>query len=284
MSLNSNITATTTTVANTNRIFYFCIFCVILFSLIGIGIAYWWCHYYHRNQQHVLKFKSSVPNPMLIILQRHQPDRMWPMQQISTQPYVWMIDEFLSESQCQRILRLAEQTGFKRSTVQTKEHSVSNDRTSFSTNLPRGHLLFSKQKDRILLDVEQQSSRITGMPVSHIEDLQVVRYQPNQQYKHHYDYFPPNTDAFEHSQSNGGQRWITLFVYLNDLDPNESGGQTDFPRLNLQVKPKRGRAVMWYNVDPWTGKENPQTFHAGLPPKTSVKYGLNIWIRERPFG
>ena len=38
---------------------------------------------------------------------------------------------------------------------------------------------------------------------------------------------------------------MTLFLYLNDV---EEGGETRFTRLNLDIKPRRGRAVLWPNV------------------------------------
>jgi prolyl 4-hydroxylase len=65
---------------------------------------------------------------------------------------------------------------------------------------------------------------------------------------------------------------------LNDTD---NGGHTDFPKLGLKIRPKKGMAALWY--DTINGKEDFRTFHAGLPPQTSIKFGLNIWVREKPF-
>lgn len=48
----------------------------------------------------------------------------------------------------------------------------------------------------------------------------------------------------------GGQRVITLFVYLNELLP-EDGGATDFPTLNLRMVPKKNSAVYWYPKSPF---------------------------------
>jgi hypothetical protein len=38
---------------------------------------------------------------------------------------------------------------------------------------------------------------------------------------------------------------LTLFLYLNDV---EEGGETRFTQLNLDVKPRRGRAILWPSV------------------------------------
>jgi len=37
----------------------------------------------------------------------------------------------------------------------------------------------------------------------------------------------------------------TFYLYLNDV---EEGGETEFPRLGMQVKPKTGRAVLWPSI------------------------------------
>jgi prolyl 4-hydroxylase len=81
----------------------------------------------------------------------------------------------------------------------------------------------------------------------------------------------------------GGQRTITMFVYLNNLDEFETGGGTRFPKVNnLTIRPVRGQAVIWNNTLP-SGVEDDRTLHGGDPPKQSTKYGLNIWFRQKEF-
>jgi prolyl 4-hydroxylase len=51
----------------------------------------------------------------------------------------------------------------------------------------------------------------------------------------------------------------------------------------LEVQPKVGTAIFWYNLDPETGDGDVLTMHAGMPVSSGTKIGLNIWTRERNF-
>lgn len=70
-------------------------------------------------------------------------------------------------------------------------------------------------------------------------------------------------------------------MYLNDV---EEGGGTNFPRLNMTVTPKRGRAVLWpsvLNMKP--NRKDHRSDHQALPVIKGVKYGANAWIHMRDF-
>ena len=74
---------------------------------------------------------------------------------------------------------------------------------------------------------------------------------------------------------NGGQRTVTVLLYLNDVS---QGGQTSFPNLNLHVQPKQGMALVFFpaTVD---GILDRQALHAALP-AVDTKYVSQIWIRQ----
>jgi prolyl 4-hydroxylase len=79
------------------------------------------------------------------------------------------------------------------------------------------------------------------------------------------------------------RRLVTLFFYLNTLEPDQ-GGCTYFPKCNnLRVQPKRGRVVIFSNLTA-DGLPDPRTIHAGEPVVSEetgfAKYGLNLWICE----
>src|SRR5205085_1514242 len=137
-------------------------------------------------------------------------------------------------------------------------------------------------ENKLVKDIEQRLVMFSGYPLSHLEPLQVVRYQPGQQYTGHYDYFVPGAQGTKEALSRGGQRTITYFIYLNDLPEDETGGATFFPKLQIKFKPKTGTAVYFSNVLP-NGKEDSRMLHGGEPPMKSVKYGMNAWFRMKPF-
>ena len=89
-----------------------------------------------------------------------------------------------------------------------------------------------------------------------------------------------------------------MLIFLNDLDGIgggvDAGGHTSFPKLNLDVIPRGGDAVIWSNVirrtelmtkdddDNNKNAVDPDMVHAGKPPSISgvEKYAVNVWFGE----
>jgi prolyl 4-hydroxylase len=70
-------------------------------------------------------------------------------------------------------------------------------------------------------------------------------------------------------------------MYLSDV---EEGGETNFPMINLAVKPKKGSAVLWpsvYNHD--LLQQDPRTHHEAKPVIKGTKFGANSWIHLYDF-
>lgn len=73
----------------------------------------------------------------------------------------------------------------------------------------------------------------------------------------------------------------TFFLYLNDVP---EGGGTRFPRLNITVTPKAGRALVWPSVfDHDVFKADMRTEHEALPVIAGEKYASNLWLHMREF-
>ena len=97
-----------------------------------------------------------------------------------------------------------------------------------------------------------------------------MRYEIGQKYDTHHDYGADDIGLA------CGPRILTFFLYLSDV---EEGGETSFPTLNITVKPKKGRALLW----PSTLDEDPEqmdarTMHAALPVIKGKKFAANSWI------
>lgn len=72
---------------------------------------------------------------------------------------------------------------------------------------------------------------------------------------------------------------VSFFVYLALPD---GGGRTAFPQLAESFQPAAGGALVWYNLDRH-GVPDARTLHAGEPVVCGEKWGMNIWLRERPM-
>ena len=59
----------------------------------------------------------------------------------------------------------------------------------------------------------------------------------------------------------GGPRFVTFMIYLSNV---ESGGHTVFCSLGLNVKPKAGDALFWFNLDS-AGDYDTRNMHLGCP-------------------
>ncbi|MGA9851768.1 MAG: 2OG-Fe(II) oxygenase [Gammaproteobacteria bacterium] len=120
---------------------------------------------------------------------------------------------------------------------------------------------------------------LAGVEATHAEPISILRYLPGEEYKPHYDHFVVDEHGAPKVQDQNGQRTVTVFAYLNDV---EAGGETDFPRLAVRVQPGKGKAVAFLNCDS-AGKPNPDTLHAGMPVMRGEKWLATLWFRERPF-
>ena len=133
------------------------------------------------------------------------------------------------------------------------------------------------RRDLVICWLEQRIADYTGIPVTNGEPLVVLKYSPGKEYKIHADYFRPELPSAKVAFEFGGQRIATFICYLNDV---AKGGETAFPEVGIQVAPKQGAALLFYNVDD-AGDIEPLSRHAGLPVEAGNKWIITRWLRER---
>ena len=176
-----------------------------------------------------------------------------------------IVPAVLSPAQCRRIVERAKKEGLDRSTVLSDAKRVQTSRTSTNT--------FLSNDDPAIVPLVDLVERATGIPRSHYEDVQVVRYEPGQEYKAHYD------ACFKCDGKKDVRRTHTALLFLNEV---EDGGHTAFPKLGLDVPPKTGTLIVWRNMDD-RGRIIDASLHAGTPVLRGEKWACQIWIRDRPY-
>jgi len=118
--------------------------------------------------------------------------------------------------------------------------------------------------------------------VKNLEGWQFIKYDVGGEYIPHHDF-----DVDLNNRHNkirlaisGGLRLKSIIIYLND---DFEGGETEFTKLDLKIKPETGKLLIWENVHE-NRKLNRDTLHAGLSVTKGTKYVLITWLREAPFG
>ena len=119
---------------------------------------------------------------------------------------------------------------------------------------------------------------ILGQPTANFEIMNILSYDPGQEYRPHHDYMDPAAKGFEQELAERGQRVATFLVYLND---DFEGGETCFPDLDLKFRGDTGDALFFVSASP-DGEIDTRTTHAGLPPKNGSKWLLSQWVRNHP--
>jgi prolyl 4-hydroxylase len=180
-----------------------------------------------------------------------------------------MVHGILTSDECDYIINKV-QSSFTRSTVVGKD-GADQSRTSETAWL--------KKDDPVARKVLERACAMTGKPMEHTEDLQIVRYQPGTYYKEHHDACCADSRACAEFENKGGQRVGTLLVYLND---EFTDGETHFPNLNVKMKAPPGSAI-FFNPLGSEDKCHPNALHAGLPISSGTKYVCNAWVRESEF-
>ena len=184
------------------------------------------------------------------------------LKQIHKNPDIFIIDNFLSNDECNKVIIKAS-SHLKPCLVKNASTGmVENDpsRTSTNTNLPQ-------------CEAPTIVSKIISLAccrVDQLEILQVLRYDRGQEFRPHTDGFDGPTSACGFEESN---RLVTIFCYLNNVD---RGGCTYFPEIDLEIRPKKGMAVVHFPSDVAL-REDERTLHQGMP-AVDEKWLLTTWV------
>lgn len=190
-----------------------------------------------------------------------------PNEHVGDCPWVITLDNFLNETECQRVIELGDILGRhvsedvgKRNADGTYGSVQSERRTSTNAWCNEGCM-----DDPIVEAIAERLENLTGIPNNNSEHLQLLEYQVGQFYESHHDFIP------HHAKRAQGPRILTVFIYLNDV---EEGGATYFNDLDLTVQPKQGRVLLWPSVlDSNPVLQDHRTHHEAQPVIKGIKYG-----------
>ena len=188
-------------------------------------------------------------------------------------PDIVVLDNFMTHAECDALREQSESTLSKSKVIDDKTgDSIAHDaRSSQGT-------YFNLGQTPLVQTIEARISEITNMPVVNGEGIQILNYANGGEYRPHFDYFPDKDGGRVHT-AKGGQRIITVIMYLNDV---AAGGATIFPSINLNIYPKKGSAL-YFSYFNSKGQVDPATLHGGAPVIAGEKWIATKWIREREY-
>lgn len=183
--------------------------------------------------------------------------------------YPIVMPDVLTRKECSDIIHYSHSRLVDSLTVGGNQKKVRNSKQCW---VPRRGKLAKPLIDKI--------SAMYNIPVENAEDLQVVRYLPDQYYNEHHDACCDDNVKCTSFNKRGGHRILTVLIYLSG-DFGE--GETYFKNLDWKVKPDVGSAIVFRPLSNDTRRCHPLALHAGLPVKWGQKWVANLWFREGKF-
>lgn len=185
-------------------------------------------------------------------------------------PALRVLDGLLDADECTQLIALA-RPRLERALTADADGGQQVDASRTSSGM-----FFGIGETPLIERIEQRIADLVDLPVEHGEGLQVLNYQPGEQYEPHFDWFDPHLDGYKVLAARGGQRIASVIMYL---DSPAGGGGTHFPTIGLTVCARRGSAVYFA----YEGGDQ-SSLHAGLPVTAGEKWIATKWLREAPFG
>ncbi|XP_028762378.1 prolyl 4-hydroxylase 1-like [Neltuma alba] len=240
------------------------IFGLLSFATVGliIGIPFW----KNDKEAEILRLRYIKPEVL------------------SWSPRIILLRNFLSMEECEYLKAL----GYPR----LQSSRVIDGKTGKSVDskgrTSSGMFLSSKERlHPMVQEIERRISIYAQVPVENGEPLQILRYEENQFYETHFDYFSDT-----HNFKNGGQRIATMLMYLSD---DAEGGETYFPKggsgecncggkivEGLSVKPIKGNAVLFWSMG-LSGQSDRNSVHKACEVLSGTKWSAVKWMRQRAF-
>ena len=179
---------------------------------------------------------------------------------------LYVYREFLNHADCATMIRKIDAQAVPSTLYKGTEQP--GFRTSFSCHMNRW--------DADVARIETRISDVIGIHNDYAETMQGQRYAVGQEFKAHHDFFHTSEHYWQQEANAGGQRSWTAMIFLNIPD---EGGETEFHRVGIGIRPEVGTLLMWNNAKP-DGSLNYKSLHAGTPVKAGMKHIITKWFRQ----
>jgi prolyl 4-hydroxylase len=185
---------------------------------------------------------------------------------------VTWVDNFLSTGECCQILEELQFAFWSPSGVsyQTPRAAPRNGLSKLRVSETAMEDWFSKPLMRTLTRLDQRLEALIPRFRSRRELWQATRYCRGGSFDYHLD-----SGNWAHERA--GDREHTALIYL---DRPRAGGSTHFRELQLDVKPRVGRLLLWRNLTR-NRESDREMCHASTPVLAGHKTVLVTWIRQR---
>lgn len=193
----------------------------------------------------------------------------------SLHPLVGCIDGFVTNETLDGIEAALDQMQLEPAMVGSLDGQIVDEkRIATQRKIPHGTLA-------PLQTVTEKVGELFRLKPSLCEYPEFIRYEEGGEFKLHFDSALDGTMTRKGSDpSTHSQRILTAILYLND---DFEGGTTMFPRLDIELQPKRGTLAFWQNTKHGSAKVHPMSMHQGCPVTKGVKRIISFWFRDRPW-
>lgn len=213
------------------------------------------------------------------------------LREISFSPRAFIVDDFLSEEECEGLKKHALPHLEHAKTINMETGTYQDDKVRTNSQMYVNKT--SHSTDPLISGIVARLHMLARVPFGHAEQLQVGRYEQGQFYQPHFDSEPRQNV----------NRAATVIIYLEAPD---EGGETVFPKhrscggeafheccakrdehiigegAGFWVAGKKGQAVLFYSHD-LDGKQNPYSLHGSCPVLAGEKWIAQQWFRVKPY-
>ena len=193
------------------------------------------------------------------------------VRQVSANPPVYVIDDFLSEEECDACVAAANAGAFPAVPYGAKNNIFTG--TKWAAH---------RQHESIDLFLERSCETFGNLSPQRFDPVTVTRYAEGQYQAKHLDArLPHQINRNAAYLATGGQRIAQLICYVQ---APEAGGETKFfgPAFNgvLAVPPRKGSALVFPTAT-LDGLADERYLHAGEPVTRGNKWIVGTWLMER---